>query len=42
MRVSLLLMRDLAWLALLTLSVGVTLLALAATQERDKKARPDR
>ena len=41
MRVSLLLMRDLAWLALLTLSVGVTLLALAVTQKHGDKNRQD-
>jgi hypothetical protein len=42
MRVSLLLLRDLAWLALLTLSVGLALLTLAVTQERARKTRADR
>jgi hypothetical protein len=41
MRVSLLLLRDLAWLVLLSLSVGLALLALAVTQERGGKTRLD-
>jgi hypothetical protein len=42
MRVSLLLLRDLAWLTLLSLSIGLALLTLAVTQERGRKTRADR
>jgi hypothetical protein len=42
MRVSLLLLRDLEWMALLSLSVGLALLALAVTQKHAEKARHDR
>jgi hypothetical protein len=41
MRVSLLLMRDLAWLALLLLSVALAMLTLAVTQDRGEKPRPE-
>jgi hypothetical protein len=41
MRVSLLLLRDLAWLALLSLSVGLALFALAVTQKHGEKNRQD-
>lgn len=41
MRVSLLLMRDLAWMALLLLSVGLAVLALAVTQDHGETTRPD-
>jgi hypothetical protein len=40
MRVSLLLMRDLTWLALLLLSVALAVITLAVTQDRGK-TRPD-
>jgi hypothetical protein len=42
MRVSLLLMRDLAWMALLLLSVGMAVFALAITQKRGEKTRSGR
>jgi hypothetical protein len=42
MRVSLLLLRDLAWMALLLLSIGLTFLTLAVTRDRGEKTRPDR
>jgi hypothetical protein len=42
MRVSLLLLRDLAWMALLLLSVGLAVLTLAVTQDHAEKPRSDR
>jgi hypothetical protein len=42
MRVSLLLLRDLSWMALLLLFVVLTVVALAATQEHGEKTGQDR
>ena len=42
MRVSLLLLRDLSWMALLLLSLVLAMVALAITQERGEKSGPDR
>lgn len=42
MRVSLLLLRDLSWMGLLLFFLVLTLVALAFTQERGEKTRPDR
>ena len=42
MRVSLLLLRDLSWMALLLFFLVLTLVALALTQERGEKTSPDR
>jgi len=42
MRVSLLLMRDLAWMALLLLCIGLTFLTLAVTRNRAEKSARDR
>lgn len=41
MRVSLLLLRDLAWIALLLVFVGLAVLTLAVTQDQGAKTRQD-
>jgi hypothetical protein len=42
MRVSLLLLRDLSWMALLLLFLVLAVVVLAVTQERGEKSGPDR
>ena len=42
MRVSLLLLRDLSWMALLLLFLVLAMIALAVTQEHGEKTGPDR
>jgi hypothetical protein len=42
MRVSLLLLRDLAWMALLMLGIGLAFLTLAVTRNQGEKTGPDR
>jgi hypothetical protein len=42
MRVSLLLLRDLSWMALLLLFLVLTVVVLAVTQEHGDKTGPDR
>ena len=42
MRVSLLVLRDLIWLAIFVLSIGLTILALALTRKPGPKVRDDR
>jgi hypothetical protein len=41
MRVSLLLLHDLAWMAVLLLSIGLAVLTLAVTRDQGEKARSD-
>ena len=42
MRVSLLVLRDLIWLAIFVLLIGLTILALALTRKPGEKVRDDR
>ena len=42
MRVSLLVLRDLVWLAILVLSIGLTIAGLALTREHGEQRQRDR